>query len=209
SQYTAASPAARPAPISNTVLTIPVSVREAPPPSLGARVASTPSMPFDSAPRARVQCPQLQARSSRTIRRGNMRIDWLKWFALVILALLLAAATAVLVARASLPRREGEAVVPRLSAPLAIDLDARAVPRIHGASFEDVLRGEGYMHAQERFFQMDLLRRSTAGELAALIGARVLPLDRAQRPFDYRRRAHELLARLPAREQVWLAAYTD
>ena len=138
-----------------------------------------------------------------------MRIDWLKWFALVILALLLAAATAVLVARASLPRREGEAVVPRLSAPLAIDLDARAVPRIHGASFEDVLRGEGYMHAQERFFQMDLLRRSTAGELAALIGARVLPLDRAQRPFDYRRRAHELLARLPAREQVWLAAYTD
>jgi penicillin G amidase len=138
-----------------------------------------------------------------------MRIDWLKWFALAILALVLAAATAVLVARVSLPRREGEAVVPRLSAPLAIDLDARAVPRIHGASFEDVLRGEGYMHAQERFFQMDLLRRSTAGELAALIGARVLPLDRAQRPFDYRRRAHELLARLPAREQVWLAAYTD
>ena len=99
--------------------------------------------------------------------------------------------------------------IARLSAPLAIDLDARAVPRIHGATFEDVLRGEGYMHAQERFFQMDLLRRSTAGELAALIGARVLPLDRAQRPFDYRRRAHELLARLPAREQGWLAAYTD
>jgi len=139
-----------------------------------------------------------------------MRIDWLKWFALAILALILAVATgALLVARASLPRRDGEAAVPRLSAPLAVDLDARAVPRIHGATFEDVLRGEGYMHAQERFFQMDLLRRSTAGELAALIGPRVLPLDRAQRPFDYRRRAHELLARLPAREQSWLAAYTD
>ena len=139
-----------------------------------------------------------------------MRIDWLKWFALAILALVLVAATgALLVARASLPRRNGEAAVARLSAPLAIDLDARAVPRIHGATFEDVLRGEGYMHAQERFFQMDLLRRSTAGELAALIGSRVLPLDRAQRPFDYRRRAHELLARLPAREQGWLAAYTD
>ena len=139
-----------------------------------------------------------------------MRIDWLKWFALAILALLLVAATgALLVARASLPRRDGEAAIARLSAPLAIDLDARAVPRIHGATFEDVLRGEGYMHAQERFFQMDLLRRSTAGELAALIGSRVLPLDRAQRPFDYRRRAHELLARLPAREQGWLAAYTD
>ncbi len=65
------------------------------------------------------------------------------------------------------------------------------------------------MHAQERFFQMDLLRRSTAGELAALIGPRVLALDRAQRPFDYRRRARELLARLPPREQAWLAAYAE
>ena len=139
-----------------------------------------------------------------------MRIDWLKWFALAILALLLVAATgALLVGRASLPRRDGEAAVARLSAPLAIDLDARAVPRIHGATFEDVLRGEGYMHAQERFFQMDLLRRASAGELAALIGSRVLPLDRAQRPFDFRRRAHELFERLPAREQGWLAAYTD
>jgi penicillin amidase len=139
-----------------------------------------------------------------------MRIDWLKWFALALLGAILAGATgAWLVARASLPRRDGEAAIPRLGAPLGIELDAHAVPRIHGATFEDVLRGQGYMHAQERFFQMDLLRRSTAGELAALIGPRVLALDGAQRPFDYRRRAHELLARLPPREQGWLAAYTD
>jgi penicillin G amidase len=139
-----------------------------------------------------------------------MRIDWLKWLALALVAVVLALVTGVvLVARASLPRRDGEAAIPSLSAPLVVDLDAHAVPRIHGATFDDVLRGEGYMHAQERFFQMDLLRRSTAGELAALIGPRVLPLDRTQRPFDFRRRAHELLARLPAREQGWLAAYTD
>jgi len=61
-----------------------------------------------------------------------MRIDWLKRVAIAILALVLAAATgAVLVACASLPRRDGEAGVPRLSAPLAVDLDSRAVPRIH------------------------------------------------------------------------------
>jgi penicillin amidase len=139
-----------------------------------------------------------------------MRIDWLKWLALALLAVILALVTGgVLVARASLPRRDGEAAILSLSAPLAVDLDRHAVPRIHGATFEDVLRGEGYLHAQERFFQMDLLRRSTAGELAALIGPRVLPLDRVQRPFDFRRRAHELLARLPPREQGWLAAYTD
>ncbi|HUL80961.1 MAG TPA: penicillin acylase family protein [Gammaproteobacteria bacterium] len=139
-----------------------------------------------------------------------MRIDWLKWLALGLLAaILVLAAAAYLVARASLPRRSGQAVVPHLRSPLAIELDARAVPRIHGSTFEDALRGQGYQHAQERFFQMDLMRRAAAGELAALVGPRALPLDRAQRPFDLRRVAREMLARLPAREAAWLDAYTE
>jgi len=139
-----------------------------------------------------------------------MRIDWLKWLALGLLAaILVLAAAAYLVARASLPRRGGEAVVPQLTAPLSIELDARAVPRIHSATFEDALRGEGYQHAQERYFQMDLMRRAAAGELAALAGPRALPADRVQRPFDLRRIAREMLARLPAREAAWLDAYTD
>ena len=139
-----------------------------------------------------------------------MRIDWLKWFAAGLLtAILLLAGGAYLLARASLPRRSGEAVVPHLSSPLAVELDARAVPRIHGATFEDTVRGEGYQHAQERFFQMDLMRRAAAGELAALVGPRALPADRAQRPFDLRRVAREMLARLPAREAAWLDAYAD
>ena len=139
-----------------------------------------------------------------------MRIDWLKWFALGLLAaVLVLVAGAYLVARASLPRRSGEAAVPHLTAPLAIELDAHAVPRIHGSTFEDVLRGEGYVHAQERFFQMDLLRRAAAGELAALVGPRALPADRTQRPLDLRRVARAMLARLPAREVGWLEAYAD
>ena len=139
-----------------------------------------------------------------------MRIDWLKWFALgLFAAIVVIVAGAYFVARASLPRRSGDAAVPHLRAPLAIELDAHAVPRIHGATFEDALRGEGYLHAQERFFQMDLLRRSAAGELAALIGPRALPADRTQRPFDLRRVARETLARLPAREVCWLDAYAD
>ena len=139
-----------------------------------------------------------------------MRIDWLKWLALALAAsILVLAAGAYLAVRASLPRRGGEAAVAHLTSPLAIELDARAVPRIHGAAFEDVLRGEGYMHAQERFFQMDLLRRSAAGELAALVGPRALPADRAERPLDLRRVAREMLAQLPAREVGWLSAYAE
>ena len=124
-----------------------------------------------------------------------------------LLLVLLAAVYAMLAA--SLPRRSGEAPLPGLSSPLAVTLDARAIATVRGESFLDVLRGEGFLHAQERFFQMDLLRRSSAGELAELFGERALEADRAQRPFGYREHARALRAALPAEQVAWLDAYTD
>src|SRR5688500_2840304 len=67
-------------------------------------------------------------------------------------------------------RDEGSFAVPGLSAPVTIERDSIAVPVIRGESLADVARGLGFIHAQERFFQMDLARRYSAGELAALIG---------------------------------------
>ena len=124
------------------------------------------------------------------------------------LVLLLIAAAYALVA-ASLPRRGGEARLPGLESPLAVALDARAIATVRGESFTDVLRGQGYLHAQERFFQMDLLRRSSAGELAELFGERALAADRGQRPFDYRELARRLRSALPAEQNAWLDAYTE
>jgi penicillin amidase len=121
--------------------------------------------------------------------------------------LLLAIVYAVLAA--ALPRRAGEASVPGLAAPVAVTLDARAVPTVRGESFLDVLRAQGYLHAQERFFQMDLLRRSSAGELSELFGERALAADLGQRPFGYRERALDLRATLPAEHKAWLDAYTE
>ncbi|HZF28616.1 MAG TPA: penicillin acylase family protein [Gammaproteobacteria bacterium] len=138
------------------------------------------------------------------------RSDLAKWCTVGVAGTILVLVVgAYAIVSAALPRRSGEARVAGLAAPLAIELDAHAIPRIHGTSFEDALRGEGYMHAQERFFQMDLLRRSASGELAALIGARAAPLDTAQVPFDLRNRARALLATLPAEHRGWLAAYTQ
>lgn len=138
------------------------------------------------------------------------RIDLAKWCSAGVAGtIVVLAAAAYLIVAAALPRRDGEASVPGLGAPVTIELDAHAIPRIRGTSFEDVLRGEGYQHAQERFFQMDLLRRATAGELAALVGARALPLDTAQAPFDFRTRARAALAALPAEQRGWLTAYTE
>ena len=108
---------------------------------------------------------------------------------------------------ASLPRSSGEAAAPGLAAAVTIELDQRAVPRVYAESLLDAFRAQGFLHAQQRFFQMDLARRSAAGELAALFGTRALPLDRAQRPQDLRRRAAVLLERWPDRHRNWLEAY--
>ena len=118
-------------------------------------------------------------------------------------------AAAYALVAASLPRRAGEAPLPGLGSPLTVALDARAIATVRGESFTDVLRGQGYLHAQERFFQMDLLRRSSAGELAELFGERALAADRGQRPFDYRERARRLRSALPAEQNAWLDAYTE
>lgn len=121
---------------------------------------------------------------------------------------LLAFVGAHLAASASLPRRSGSAVVTGLGARAAIELDGHAVPRIRGETLTDVFRAEGFVHAQERFFQMDLARRRTAGELSALFGRRALGLDASQRAYEFRARARALAARLPERHRAWLEAYT-
>lgn len=127
---------------------------------------------------------------------------------LTLLAVLLVAATgAYAVLAASLPRRAGEAELPGLEQVVTVELDARAVPRVRAGSLTDLWRAQGFLHAQERFFQMDLMRRSQAGELAGLFGVRALPLDRAQRVMDFRARARALSAGLPTRYRTWLEAY--
>lgn len=123
--------------------------------------------------------------------------------------LLLLTVSVYAVLAAALPRRSGEAPVPGLTAPVAVALDARAIATVRGESFLDVLRGQGYLHAQERFFQMDLLRRSSAAELSELFGERALAADLSQRPFGYSARARALRAALPAEQNAWLDAYTQ
>ena len=90
-----------------------------------------------------------------------------------------------------------------------IERDAAGVPVIRGATRADVARATGYTHAQDRLFQMDLLRRTGAGELAALLGAGLLDADRAIRPHQFRARAREALAALDAADRALLEAYAE
>ena len=129
--------------------------------------------------------------------------------AAVVGLLLLLLASAYLVVSVALPRRGGEAQLPGLTASVTVALDSRAIPTVRAESFFDGLRAQGYLHAQERFFQMDLLRRASAGELAELFGERALANDLSQRPFSYRERAKALRATLPPEQNAWLDAYTE
>ncbi|MCX6954858.1 MAG: penicillin acylase family protein [Verrucomicrobia bacterium] len=110
--------------------------------------------------------------------------------------------------RASLPQLDGTSAVAGLAAPVKVERDAQGVPTVRGQSRADVSRALGWLHAQERFFQMDLLRRSSAGELAELFGAAALPRDRAARMHGFRKLAQTVLTRLPTTERAQLDAYT-
>jgi penicillin amidase len=122
--------------------------------------------------------------------------------------ILLAAAGAWLALRASLPRIDGEVSLAGLDAPVAIERDATGVPVIRGATREDVARATGYAHAQDRWFQMDLLRRTAAGELAELLGPALLDTDRRIRLHQFRKRAVLSLAALDPVGRGLLDAYS-
>lgn len=110
--------------------------------------------------------------------------------------------------RASLPQLDGTHAAPALSAAVSIERDSLGVPTLAGNTRTDVAYATGFVHAQDRFFQMDLLRRVAAGEMAALIGPAALELDRRNRPNRFRERARMLVDALPADQRALLDNYT-
>jgi penicillin amidase len=123
-------------------------------------------------------------------------------FALAVLAVVVWRAVA-----ASLPLVDGTRPLPGLTANVTVERDAVGVPTIAGRTREDVARATGFVHAQERYFQMDLARRFAAGELSELVGEAALPVDRALRPHRFRAVAAEALHRATPVEQRLLEAY--
>ncbi|HVT74118.1 MAG TPA: penicillin acylase family protein [Lacunisphaera sp.] len=111
--------------------------------------------------------------------------------------------------RGSLPQLDGVQRVAGLGAAVRIERDALGVPTITGASRLDVARATGFVHAQDRFFQMDLLRRRAAGELAELFGAVAVDLDKSARRHGFRRLAGEVLAEATPEERALLQAYAQ
>ncbi len=111
--------------------------------------------------------------------------------------------------RASLPQLDGERRVAGLRAPVQVARDALGIPTVRAANREDLARAMGFLHAQDRFFQMDLSRRRAAGELAALVGARALPVDREIRVHRFRAQARHAAKLLDSVDRTLLESYTS
>ena len=111
--------------------------------------------------------------------------------------------------RASLPLLDGSLQLAGLTSRVTIERDRLGIPSIRGATREDVARALGFLHAQDRFFQMDLARRRAAGELAALVGARALPLDHEIRVHRFRAEAQRTVELLTPPNRRIVEAYTD
>ena len=137
-------------------------------------------------------------------------IKWLKRIALWLLFLVVVGAgTGWWLMRGSLPTLDGELALQGLSAPVTIQRDALGVVTIDAANETDAMRALGYVHAQERFFEMDLMRRVAAGELSELFGPIALEKDKAQRVHRIRARVEADLATMAADKRPQLQAYTD
>lgn len=130
------------------------------------------------------------------------------WTAIVLAALVaLAAALLAWHLYAARPRLTGTVTGAGVAGPVVIARDAAGVPTITATTRGDASFALGYLHAQERFFQMDTLRRSSAGELSALAGAVTADHDRRVLAHRFRQRAGVMLARLSPAERAILRRY--
>jgi penicillin amidase len=111
--------------------------------------------------------------------------------------------------RRPLPLREGRERLHGLAAPVEVSYDAAGIPHVHAETALDAWRALGWLHAEDRFFQMELRRRAGAGRLAEIFGSAALNLDREARRSAFAIRARIDAARMPAEDRAVLDAYAE
>jgi penicillin G amidase len=145
--------------------------------------------------------------------RDTKATRWLRLGGVVLAALALllviAAASLYFAVRASLPILDGRERVPGVTTPVTVSRDAQGTVIIDADSRDDAMRALGFVHAQERFFEMDLARRAAAGELSELLGEATVKMDEAKRIHRFRARFKETLGMLRYGDQALLNAYAE
>lgn len=126
-----------------------------------------------------------------------------------ILAVVLIGVTifAVVTVRKSFPETDGEVDLSGIADTVKIKRDEQGVPQIYAKNSQDLFFGQGYAHAQDRFFEMDFRRHVTSGRLTELFGKSALDTDKFVRTLGWRRVAEQEVADLDAKTLRLLRAY--
>lgn len=126
----------------------------------------------------------------------------------MLLVCVIAAGLAALLWRI-LPPQDDRVRIAGVVDPVGVAFDSDDIPFIRAASETDAAAALGYIHARDRFFQMDLMRRAAGGTLAALLGPRALPNDREMRMLGLRASAKADIADLTPEAHAMLQAYAN
>ena len=146
--------------------------------------------------------------TKRKIFKQKKRFSFRTLFVSIVCLVLVIAGYLYFALHSSLAMLDGEYSTPDISADVTILRDHQGVAELSAANRSDLAFGLGFLHAQERFFQMDLARRSAAGELSALIGEKALEYDKSVAIHQFRQRANTLSAQLPSAHKSLLKQYT-
>jgi penicillin G amidase len=143
------------------------------------------------------------------VRRRNPFLRSLYYAACALLIVLIAVVWWLYwIARSPLPQLDGSVTVPGISSKVKVIRDEHGVPTIEAATLEDLFYAQGYVTAQDRLWQMDMMRRAAAGELSEIIGADTVKMDREERILGLRQAAEESEKRISPSERTYFDAYT-
>ena len=140
------------------------------------------------------------------VRRPLIKVVW------IVLLLVLACALAgigwlYVIARSPLPQLDGSVPVPGISASVRVIRDGHGVPTIEAGTLDDLFFAQGYVTAQDRLWQMDVMRRAAGGELSEIIGPGLGKLDREQRILGLRHNSEVAVNSLPPRDRQYFEDY--
>ena len=146
----------------------------------------------------------------RAFRAWPSPVRWAVWVSVGLVLLLVAGLImSVALVRRPFPQTGGELELPGLSSEVHVLRDEHGIPQIYASSTSDLLLAQGYVHAQDRFFEMDVRRHLTAGRMAELFGERALDTDKYVRTMGWRRVAEQELALVAPETRSALESYAE
>jgi penicillin amidase len=156
--------------------------------------------------------PQTQLPADKPMRLGRLRTLLAIGVGLVVLVLVGSAVGAwafTNALHASYPQTSGTLKITGLSAPVTVQRDSNGIPQIYAQTSADLFLAEGYVQAQDRFWQMDVDRHVTSGTLSSMLGSSALSTDEFVRTLGWRTVAEQSYAQLKPETKAYLQAYSQ